>query len=80
MLGLDGLSLLLVMLTNFLIPVIILSTVNREIKHQRAFYALIFLMQFALIGVFMTLDAFVFYVFWELALIPIYFICFNLGR
>jgi NADH-quinone oxidoreductase subunit M len=79
MLGLDGLSLLLVMLTNFLIPVIILSTVNREIKHQRAFYALIFLMQFALIGVFMTLDAFVFYVFWELALIPIYFICLIWG-
>lgn len=77
--GIDGLSLLMVLLTNFLVPLIILSSVNREIKNHSAFYSLIFLMQFALIGVFITLDGFLFYIFWELALLPIYFICLLWG-
>ena len=77
--GLDGLSLLMVLLTNFLVPLIILSSVNREIENPTVFYALIFLMQFAIIGVFTTLDAFVFYIFWELTLLPIYFICLLWG-
>ncbi len=77
--GLDGLSLLLVLLTNFLVPLIILSAVNRSIPNPNAFYSLMFMMQFALIGVFTTYDAFLFYIFWELALIPIYFICLLWG-
>lgn len=77
--GLDGLSILMVLLTNFLVPLIILASVNREIDNPNAFYSLIFLMQFALIGVFTTYDAFLFYIFWELALIPIYFICLLWG-
>jgi NADH-quinone oxidoreductase subunit M len=70
----DGLSLLLVLLTTFLTPLIILSTFDREYKNPLAFYALILVMEMALIGVFVARDAFLFYIFWELALIPIYFI------
>src|SRR5262245_23893467 len=74
-LGMDGISFLLVQLTNFLVPLIVLSSFNREIKNPKSFYALIFLMQFALNGVFTAQDGFLFYIFWELALIPIWFIC-----
>ncbi len=77
--GMDGISFLLVQLTNFLVPLIILSSFNREIKNAKAFYSLIFLMQFALNGVFTAQDGFLFYIFWELALIPIYFICLLWG-
>jgi NADH-quinone oxidoreductase subunit M len=73
--GMDGLSLLLVLLTAVLVPFIILSTFNRKNSFPPSFYALILMMQAALVGVFSTTDAFLFYVFWELALIPIYFIC-----
>ncbi len=72
--GMDGLSILLVLLTTFLVPLIILSTFEREYKNPLAFYALILLMQAGLIGVFVAKDAFLFYIFWELGLIPIYFI------
>lgn len=75
----DGLSLLMVMLATFLVPLIILSSFGREIENARAFYALILLMQFALIGVFVAMDGFLYYIFWELALIPIYFIALLWG-
>ncbi len=78
-LGLDGISILLVALTNFLIPLIILSSFRIDYKNANAFYSLILFMQFALIGVFAALDGFLFYIFWELALIPIYFICLFWG-
>ena len=78
-LGLDGISILLVALTNFLMPLIILSSFRQEYKNANAFYSLIMFMQFALIGVFAALDGFLFYIFWELALIPIYFICLFWG-
>jgi NADH-quinone oxidoreductase subunit M len=77
--GMDGISLLLVLLTNFLTPIIILSSFNREYKNPRLFYSLILLMQMALVGVFVALDGFLFYIFWELALIPIYLICLLWG-
>lgn len=77
--GLDGISILLVLLTTFLVPIIILSSFNREYKNPGLFYSLILVMQFALIGVFSALDGFLFYVFWELALIPIYLICLIWG-
>ena len=78
-LGLDGISILLVALTNFLMPLIILSSFRNEFKNANAFYSLMLFMQFALIGVFAALDGFLFYIFWELALIPIYFICLFWG-
>jgi NADH-quinone oxidoreductase subunit M len=76
----DGLSLLIVLLTTFLVPVIILSSVSKEVANAKAFYALILLMQFALIGVFVAMDGFLYYIFWELALIPIYFIALLWGE
>lgn len=77
--GMDGISLLLVLLTTFLVPVIILTSFNKDHKNPSTFYSLILAMQFALVGVFVSLDGFLFYVFWELALIPIYFICLLWG-
>lgn len=73
--GVDGISMILLMLTNILIPLIILSSFKQDIKDQRAFYALILFMQSGLLLVFTALDAFLFYVGWEIALIPVYFIC-----
>ena len=72
--GIDGISLLLVFLTAFLTPLILLSSQSKAYSQSSNFNALVILMQAALIGVFTAKDAFVFYVFWELALIPIYFI------
>ncbi len=77
--GMDGISLLLVLLTTFLVPIIILTSFNKQYKNPSSFYSLILAMQFALVGVFVSLDGFLFYVFWELALIPIYFICLLWG-
>jgi len=71
--GLDGISLPLVLLTNGLMPLIILGTFSKEFKGN--LYALIAFMQAGLVLVFVALDAFTFYVGWEIALIPIYFIC-----
>ncbi|MBY0426230.1 MAG: NADH-quinone oxidoreductase subunit M [Cytophagales bacterium] len=72
--GLDGISLLLVLLTTFLVPIIILSTFNSEKPYPSSLYTLVLAMQTGLIGVFVSLDCFLFYVFWEVALIPVYFI------
>jgi len=74
-LGIDGISMTLVLLTNLLIPIIILASSKHQYKQPGAFYALIFFMQAGLLLVFTALDAFLFYVGWEAALIPIYFIC-----
>lgn len=73
--GMDGISILLVLLTTFLVPLIILTSNNRPYS----FYGLILIMQMALVGVFTALDGFLFYIFWEMALIPIYFICLIWG-
>ncbi|MGZ4065282.1 MAG: proton-conducting transporter transmembrane domain-containing protein, partial [Bacteroidia bacterium] len=77
--GMDGISLLLVLLTTFLVPLIITSSFKSEYNKPNAFYGLILMMQSALVGVFTANDGFLFYVFWELALIPIYFICLVWG-
>lgn len=73
-LGLDGLSLLLVLLTTFLFPLIIYSGFGCDSKRRNSFYALLLLMEMALIGVFTTTDILLFYIFWELALIPVFFV------
>jgi NADH-quinone oxidoreductase subunit M len=77
--SIDALSMLMVLLTTFLVPLIILSSFNTSYDRPNSFYGLILLMQMALIGVFTANDGFLFYVFWELALIPIYFICLVWG-
>ncbi len=73
--GLDGISLITVMLTNVLMPLIILTSFKHNYKNANAFYALILFMQSGLLLVFTALDGFLFYIGWEAALIPIYFIC-----
>jgi NADH-quinone oxidoreductase subunit M len=77
--GIDGIAILLVMLTTVLVPLIILSSFNQTYKKSSAFYGLILMMEMALVGVFTARDGFLFYIFWELALIPIYFICLVWG-
>jgi NADH-quinone oxidoreductase subunit M len=77
--GIDGISLPLVLLTNLLTPLIILSAFERDYAKPATFYGLILMMQMALVGVFVARDGLLFYLFWEMALIPIYFICLIWG-
>jgi NADH-quinone oxidoreductase subunit M len=77
--AIDGISLLLVLLTTVLVPFIVLSSFGRSFSKPSAFYGLILIMQMALIGVFVAQDGLLFYLFWEVALIPIYFICLIWG-
>lgn len=77
--AMDGISMLMVLLTTFLVPIIVLSSFSANYKNPASFYALILFMQSALVGVFVSMDGFLFYIFWELALIPIYFICLLWG-
>lgn len=79
-LSLDGLSFMLVALTTFLVPLITFTTYRKEIDNAKSFFALVLLMEFGLLGVFLASDGFLFYVFWELALIPIYFIALLWGE
>jgi NADH-quinone oxidoreductase subunit M len=65
----------MVLLTTVLVPLIILTTFKHQYKNAAAFYALILFMQAGLLTVFTAIDGFLFYVGWEVALIPIYFIC-----
>jgi len=73
--GLDGINIIPVILTVLLVPLIILTTFKHRYEKPSAFYALILFMQFGLMLVFTALDGFLFYIGWEVALIPIYFIC-----
>ena len=73
--GLDGISLITVILTNLLTPLIVLASFKHDYKNANAFYALILFMQSGLLLVFTALDGFLFYIGWEAALIPVYFIC-----
>ncbi len=72
--GVDGISLLLVMLTTLAGVVATLSAWNAIEVHVKQFYAMMLLQQTGMIGVFVSLDFFLFYVFWELVLVPMYFI------
>lgn len=72
--GLDGLSLLLFMLTTLMGPIVILSSWDSVTKHLAGYYSMLLLLQTASMGVFASLDLIVFYVFFELSLIPMYFL------
>jgi NADH-quinone oxidoreductase subunit M len=76
---LDGMSFMLTFLTALSFPLIFLGTYNREYKNTKAFYGLMLLSQCGLMGVFVSIDALLFYFFWELALIPVYFLCSKWG-
>lgn len=72
-LGIDGISLMLVMLTTFLTPVIILASWKSIDQRVKGFHAALFILQTAMLGSFLAMDAILFYVFWELSLVPMYF-------
>src|SRR5574341_742950 len=72
--GLDGISLFMVLLTTFLTPLSVLGSYSYITKRERAFYALLLVLTTGMIGVFVSLDLFLFYVMWEVMLIPMYFI------
>ncbi len=73
--GIDGITLLLLLLTNVLTPIIVLGSFGRKYENEALFYGLILLMNAGLNGVFMSLDGLLFYIFWEITLLPIWFIC-----
>jgi NADH-quinone oxidoreductase subunit M len=75
----DGLSVAMMLLTTALTAIIILSSFGNQYKNSKAFYALVLFMAFAMVGTFISADALVYYIFWELALIPIYFIALVWG-
>ena len=72
--GLDGLSLWLVILTTLLTPISVLVSWKYIDHRVTEFYAFLILLEFGLIGVFVSLDLFLFYVFWEIGLVPMYFL------
>jgi len=71
--GIDGISLLLILLTTLIMPVSILASWNTIKFRHKEFYFLMLLLEGSLIGVFAALDMILFYVFWEFILIPMYF-------
>ena len=71
---LDGMGQLLCLLTAISFPLIFIATWNRQYKNAYNFFGLMLLSQAGLMGVFLAMDALLFYFFWELALIPVYFL------
>lgn len=76
----DGLSMAMVLLTTCLTPLIILSSFSNTYNNAKNFYALVLFMAFAMTGTFLAADGLLYYVFWELSLLPIYFIALIWGN
>lgn len=72
--GIDGLSFWLVLLTTFIMPIAVLSTWHAVEKRPTAFYVFLLLLESAMIGVFVSIDLLVFYLFFEASLIPMFFL------
>jgi NADH-quinone oxidoreductase subunit M len=79
-LQLDGLAQILCLLTAVAYPIILLATWKTEYRKPNNFFGLMLLTQAGLIGVFIAADALLFYFFWELALVPMYFLCSGWGH
>ncbi|MBI2844019.1 MAG: NADH-quinone oxidoreductase subunit M [Armatimonadetes bacterium] len=73
-LGIDGISLFLVLLTTFLVPVSMLASWKGITERAKEFYLSLLILEGAMIGVFVSLDLILFYVFWDFVLVPMYFI------
>ena len=73
-LGIDGISLWLVMLTTFLMPITILASYSSIRKQVKEYMIFMLILETGMLGVFLSLDLFLFYIFWELMLIPMYFL------
>jgi NADH-quinone oxidoreductase subunit M len=74
MVGVDGISVLLVLLTTSIWPLAILGSYNYITRRNKPFYAMMLLLQTGVLGVFLSLDLFLFFMFWEIMLVPMYFI------
>ena len=72
--GVDGISLWLIILSTFLTPICVMLSWRSVKDRVKEFYALLLLLEFGLVGVFAAYDLFLFYVFWEVALVPMYFL------
>src|SRR5262245_46505867 len=72
--GIDGFNVLLVLLTTFLGPLVVAGAFTAITKDVKLFYAMVFLIQFTMLGTFLAQDLFLFYVFWEAMLIPMFLI------
>ena len=70
----DGVSLWLVLLSTFLTPICVLISWRSIENRVKEFYAFLLLLEFGLVGVFLAQDLFLFYVFWEVSLVPMYFL------
>ena len=76
----DGLALAMVLLTVSLTPIIIFSSFGNAFNKSKNFYALVLFMAFAMTGTFLAADGLLYYIFWELSLLPIYFIALVWGN
>ena len=72
--GVDGICLWLVLLSTFLTPLCVLVSWKSIHDRVKEFFAFLLLLEFGVIGVFVALDLFLFYVFWEVSLVPMYFL------
>src|SRR5512136_2941822 len=72
--GLDGISLLLIILTTGLMPLAVLSSYKAITDRVKEYYIFMLLLETGMLGVFVSLDLFLFYVFWEVTLVPMYFL------
>ena len=72
--GLDGINLLLILLTTGLMPLAVLSSFNAITDRVKEYYIFLLLLEVGMLGVFVSLDLFLFYVFWEVTLVPMYFL------
>ena len=77
--GYDAFGLVMVLLTNAIIPIIFLSNWNRDLANNKLFTALVFFMQLGLLGVFTAQDGIIFYIFWEFTLLPIFLLLYWFG-
>jgi len=73
-LGMDGISLFMILLTTLLLPLMVLGSWTYIRERQRWYYAMLLALTTGVVGVFVALDMFLFYVFWEIMLIPMYFL------
>ena len=73
-LGVDGISLWLVLLTTLLSPIALLSSWNAIHDRLKEYLIFMLLLETGMVGVFVTLDLFLFYIFWEFTLVPMYFL------
>ena len=79
-LGVDGISLLLVFLTTLLGAIAVVCSFTAIEEREKEYYFSLLFLQTGMLGVFMALDFFLFYVFWEIMLVPMYFLDWHLGR